>query len=60
MQIRQRRGGNGRPYEIELETIFPDIGAQDRSLYEEFEPLDEAGEVKGDDSEKAGMPEDES
>jgi hypothetical protein len=46
----------GRPFEIELETIFPDIGAQDRSLYDEFEPIDEgegAGEI---DSEKAGRP----
>jgi hypothetical protein len=57
IQTRQRRGGNGRPYEIELETIFPDIGVQDRSLYDEFEPIDEeegAGEI---DSEKTDRPE---
>ncbi len=41
LQTRRRRGGNGRPYEIELETIFADIGGQDRTLYDEFEPIDE-------------------
>ena len=57
VQTRHRRGGGGRPYEIELETIFADIGVQDRSLYDEFEPIDE-GEVEGEiDSEKAGRPE---
>jgi hypothetical protein len=46
VQTRHERGGSGRPYEIELETIFADIGVQDRSLYDEFEPIDEgeAGE----------------
>ncbi len=59
VQTRHRRGGSGRPYEIELETIFADIGVQDRSLYDEFEPIDE-GEVEGEiDSEKAGRPESE-
>jgi hypothetical protein len=41
VQTRHERGGSGRPYEIELETIFADIGVQDRSLYDEFEPIDE-------------------
>ena len=41
LQTRRRRGGDGRPYEIELETIFADIGGQDRNLYDEFEPIDE-------------------
>jgi len=59
VQTRHRRGGSGRPYEIELETIFADMGVQDRSLYDEFEPIDE-GEVEGEiDSEKAGRPESE-
>ena len=56
IQTRRKRGGMGRPFEIELETIFPDIGGQDRSLYDEFEPIDEeegAGEI---DSEKSGRP----
>lgn len=56
IQTRQRRGGNGRPYEIELETIFPDIGVQDRSLYDEFEPIDEGEGAERIDSEKAGRP----
>jgi hypothetical protein len=46
VQTRHERGGSGRPYEIELETIFADIGVQDRSLYDEFEPIDE-GEAGG-------------
>jgi len=41
LQTRRRRGGNGRPYEIELETIFANIGGQDRTLYDEFKPIDE-------------------
>jgi len=57
VQTRHERGGSGRPYEIELETIFADIGGQDRNLYDEFEPIDE-GEVEGEiDSEGAGRPE---
>ena len=56
IQTGRRRGGRGRPFEIELEEIFPDIGVQDRSLYDEFEPIDE-GEGGGEnDSEKAGRP----
>lgn len=50
VQTRHRRGGSGRPYEVELETIFADIGLQDRSLYNEFEPIDEEGETEVDDS----------
>jgi hypothetical protein len=56
IQTRQRRGGNGRPYEIELETIFSDIGGQDRSFYDEFEPVDEGAGAERIDSEKAGRP----
>ena len=57
VQTRHERGGSGRPYEIELETIFADIGVQDRSLYNEFEPIDE-GEVEGGiDSEDTGRSE---
>jgi hypothetical protein len=57
VQTRHERGGSGRPYEIELETIFADIGVQDRSLYDEFEPIDE-GEMEGEiDSEGEGRPE---
>lgn len=54
VQTRHRRGGSGRPYEVELETIFADIGLQDRSLYNEFEPIDEEGETEVDDSRGAG------
>ncbi|MCK5552365.1 MAG: hypothetical protein KAJ09_04410 [Deltaproteobacteria bacterium] len=56
VQTRHERGGSGRPYEIELETIFANMGVQDRSLYDEFEPIDEgegAGEIG---CEKAGRP----
>ena len=41
IQTSRRNGGPGRPFEIKLETIFPDIGVQDRGLYDEFEPIDE-------------------
>jgi len=54
VQTRHRRGGSGRPYEVELETIFADIGLQDRSLYNEFEPIDEEGETEVDDSRGVG------
>lgn len=43
IQTNRRRGGRGRPYEIELETLFPEMGVQDRSIYDEFEPIDERG-----------------
>ena len=56
IQTRRKRGGMGKPFEIELETIFPDIGVQDRSLYDEFEPIDEGEEAGEIDSEKAGSP----
>ncbi len=57
VQTRHKRGGGGRPYEVELETIFVDIGLQDRGLFNEFEPMDEAEGVEGADSEKPGKPE---
>jgi len=41
IQTHRGRGGRGRPYEIELETLFPEMGAQDRSIYDEFEPIDD-------------------
>jgi hypothetical protein len=52
VQTRHRRGGSGRPFEVELETIFADIGLQVRSLYNEFEPIDEERETEVDDSRK--------
>ncbi len=56
IQTQRKGGGEGRPYESELETIFSDTGVQDRSLYDEFEPIDE-GEVKEEiDSQKADTP----
>jgi len=56
IQTRRRKGGRGRPFEIELEEIHPDIGVQDRSLYDEFDPIEE-GEGDGKiDSERAGRP----
>lgn len=54
VQTRHSRGGSGRPYEVELETIFADVGHQDRSLYSEFEPIDEEGETEVEDSRRAG------
>jgi hypothetical protein len=56
IQTGRKRGGKGRPFEIELETIFPDTGVQDRSLYDEFEPIDEGEEAEEIDPEKAGRP----
>ena len=50
VQTRHRRGGSGRPYEVELETIFADIGVQDRGLSNEFEPIDEEGQTAVGDS----------
>jgi hypothetical protein len=41
MQTHRGRGGRGRPYEIEMGTLFPEMGVQDRSIYDEFEPMDE-------------------
>jgi hypothetical protein len=41
MQTHRKRGGRGRPYEIELETLFPEMGVRDRSIYDEFEPMDD-------------------
>ncbi|UCD72237.1 MAG: hypothetical protein JSW70_04370 [Syntrophobacterales bacterium] len=56
IQTSRRSGDVGRPFEIKPETIFPDIGIQDRSLYDEFEPIDE-GEGDGEiESDKAGTP----
>ncbi len=56
IQTRRRKGGRGRPFEIELEEIIPDIGVQGRSLYDEFDPIEE-GEGDGKiDSERAGRP----
>jgi len=54
IQTGRKRGGKGRPFEIELETIFPDTGVQDRSLYDEFEPIDEGEGAEEIDPEKAG------
>lgn len=59
VQTRHKRGGSGRPYEVELDTIFADGGRQDRSLYNEFEPIDEEGETEVDDSRGASRLEDE-
>ena len=56
IQTRRDLGGQGRPYEIELETIFSDTGVQDRSLYDEFDPIDDGGVAEEIDSEKAGKP----
>jgi hypothetical protein len=57
VQTRHKRGGGGRPYEVELETIFADIGLQDRNLYDEFEPMDEGEGREEADLEKPGKPE---
>jgi hypothetical protein len=57
VQRRHKRGGGGRPYEVELETIFADIGLQDRNLYNEFEPMDEGEGTEDADFEKPGKPE---
>ena len=58
IQTGRKKGDTGRPFEIKLETIFPDIGGQNRSLYDEFEPIDEREGAKKIDSEKAGKPQD--
>ena len=47
IQASRKIGGKGRPFETKQEIIFPDIGVQDRSLSDEFEPIDE-GEGGGD------------
>ncbi len=47
IQASRKSGGVGRSLEINQEIIFPEIGGQDRSLYDEFEPIDE-GEGAGD------------
>ncbi len=57
IQIGRKRGGMGKPFEIELETIFPDIGVQNRRLYDEFEPIDEGEGAESIDSEETDTPE---